>query len=112
MPQSRGRAIPPTTKGALNSAWLGQLQQPFDIAGHDQAKIFDIELQMTLGVFDDLLDLPVHRVEGMIRAVKNAVGSRPGNRFAEKRQAGDARAGHVDVFAFFGELDDIARHIR
>ena len=54
---------------ALTQLCLIYLEQPFDIAGHDQAKIFDLELQMALRVFDDFFDFPLHRVERMIGAV-------------------------------------------
>lgn len=59
------------------SSSLIHLEQPLDIARHDQAEIFDLELQVSLRVFHDLLDLPVHRVEGMIRAVEDPVGPGP-----------------------------------
>src|SRR5581483_3788105 len=62
---------------------------------------------MPLRVLHDLLDLPLHRIERMVRAVEHALGTRPGDRLAEKRQPADARAVHVDVIVLLGDLDDL-----
>src|SRR5262249_52408153 len=63
---------------------------------------------MALRVLDDFLDLPLHRVECMVRAVEHALRTGPRDRLAKKRQPADARAVHVDVVVLLRDLDDLA----
>ena len=64
---------------------LIHLEQSLDVSCHDVTQVLDLELQMALGMLDDLLNFPIHGFKGVILAVHDAVGSRPHNGFTEKR---------------------------
>src|SRR5438132_10749905 len=66
---------------------------------------------MSLRVLDDFLDLPVHRIKWMVRAIQDAISSGPSDRFAKERQPSNARAVHVDVFTPLCDFDHLSHSL-
>src|ERR687892_1952368 len=100
--------IPALLGNRLSPLELLYFKQPSDIARHDQTKIFDLKLQVPLRVLDDLLDLPVHRVERMVGTVENSVGTGPRDRLTEERKPPHARAVHMNVLTLLRDLDHVS----
>jgi len=64
-PPAKSNDLECTVKDA-RPLFLVNLEESLDVSSHNITQVLDLELQMALSMLDDLLNLPIHRVKGVI----------------------------------------------